>query len=95
MEQNSSYLSDICEDFRFIARKFAIVSFYETEIWPGTRGPVVDRMSSCMYVEHEEQIPLEANHMDLCRFEDAQDPKFKLTCYYIKRVARGIGKPEK
>lgn len=88
---NSSELSNISEDFRALARQFAIVSFYETEAWPGTHAPIVDRMSSAMFLDHEEQIPLEANHMDLCRFEGEADLKFWLVCRRIQQVAKGVG----
>lgn len=92
LAHNSSDLSNVTEDFRFLARQFAIVSFYETEAWPGTHAPIVDRMSSTMFLDHEEQIPLEANHMDLCRFEGEADLKFRLVSRRIQQVAKGVGK---
>lgn len=91
LTRNSSDISNICEDFRFLARRFAIVSFYETKTWPGTGALIVDKTSARMFLEHEEQVPLDADHLSLCRFESADDPGFRTTCWYISRVARGLG----
>ncbi|KAL8400455.1 hypothetical protein RB594_000734 [Gaeumannomyces avenae] len=91
LTSSSPEISNICEDFRFMARRFAIVSFYETEAWPGTRDPIVDKMSARMNLEHEEQVPLAADHLNLCRFESAADPGFRTTCWHIARIARGLG----
>ncbi|KAL8296868.1 hypothetical protein RB600_002066 [Gaeumannomyces tritici] len=91
LTKNSSDISNTHEDFRFLARRFAIVSFYETMALPGTKAPVVDKLSSRMHLEHEEQVPMAADHLGLCRFNDASDPGFRTTCWYIKRVAQGLG----
>ncbi|KAK4032075.1 Alpha/Beta hydrolase protein [Parachaetomium inaequale] len=91
LTRHSPDISNICEDFRFLARRFAIVSFYETEVWPGTRAPILERMNSLMHLEHEEQVPLEANHVNLCRFRDAHDSGFMLSCRYIAQISQGIG----
>ncbi|KAL8319200.1 hypothetical protein RB597_006132 [Gaeumannomyces tritici] len=64
LTKNSSDISNTHEDFRFLARRFAI---------------------------HEEQVPMAADHLGLCRFNDASDPGFRTTCWYIKRVAQGLG----
>ncbi|EJT79104.1 hypothetical protein GGTG_04193 [Gaeumannomyces tritici R3-111a-1] len=91
LTKNSSDISNLHEDFRFLARRFAIVSFYETMALPGTKALVVDKLSSRMHLEHEEQVPMAADHLGLCRFNDASDPGFRTTCWYIKRVAQGLG----
>jgi hypothetical protein len=91
LTRHSPDISNICEDFRFLARRFAIVSFYETELWPGTHAPILERMDCLMQLEHEEQVPLQANHLNLCRFRDKQDSGFILSCRYIAQIAQGIG----
>lgn len=91
LTNNSSDIWNICEDFRVLARRFAIVSFYETEMWPGTSAPVVDKTSALMHLDHEQQMPLAVNHADLCRFMDAEDPGFMLTCGFLRRIAQDIG----
>jgi hypothetical protein len=91
LTRNSSYIANLCEDFRILPRRFAIVSFYETRVWPGTRAPIVDKTSALLYLEHEEPVPLDADHMNLCRFKNARDQSFQTTCWYIWRVAQGLG----
>lgn len=93
LTRNSRDIVDICEDFRHLARKYAIVSFYETKSWPGTTTPIVDRMSALMMLDHEDQVPMEANHTEMCRFDGDQDPGFLMTCKRIERAARGVQKP--
>ncbi|KAK3317310.1 Alpha/Beta hydrolase protein [Cercophora scortea] len=90
LESNSTDIADICEDFRHLARRYAIISFYETHAWPGTRAPIVDRMSALMMLDHEDQVPLEAHHLDLCRFADARDEGFRMTCRRIEMAAKGF-----
>ncbi|KAK3305960.1 Alpha/Beta hydrolase protein [Chaetomium strumarium] len=92
LARSSLEISNICEDFRFLARRFVLVSFYETEVWPGTTSaPIVDMMSALMHLDNEERVPLEANHMDLCRFMGPEDAGFQLTCRYIAQAALGLG----
>ncbi|GAB1316536.1 DUF676 domain-containing protein (Fragment) [Madurella fahalii] len=93
MTSNSSDIADICEDFRHLSCRYAIVSFYETRAWPGTGKPIVDKMSSLMHLDHEDQVPLEANHVELCRFESEDDEGFKRTVKRITRAARGMPNP--
>ncbi|KAK4236387.1 hypothetical protein C8A03DRAFT_16968 [Achaetomium macrosporum] len=91
LARNSWDISNICEDLRFLARRFVIVSFYETEVWPGTNAPIVDMMSALMHLDNEERNPLEASHMDLCRFTGHDDAGFQLTSRYIAQAAQGLG----
>ncbi|KAK3314382.1 hypothetical protein B0H66DRAFT_607606 [Apodospora peruviana] len=89
LETNSKDIAGICEDFRCRARNYAIVSFFETFAWPGTSSTIVGRMSALMNLDHEDQVPLDAHHMDLCRFESERDPAFKRTYLRIKKAAKG------
>lgn len=52
---------------------------------------IVDKLSARMNLEHEEWVPLAANHLDICRFENAEDQGFRMTCGYIARIAQGLG----
>lgn len=63
------------------------MSFYETRTLPGTRSTVVDKMSALMHLEHEEWVPLDADHINLCRFADPQDWGFRITSRCILRFA--------
>jgi len=66
-------LADLSEDFRHIADRYSIATFYETEALPGTKRPVVDRGGCQLGLPHETFIPLSRTHMDLCHFPTADD----------------------
>ncbi|KAK3689029.1 hypothetical protein B0T22DRAFT_375769, partial [Podospora appendiculata] len=93
LQRDSTAIADLCEDFRHLARRYAIFSFYETHAWPGSRAPIVDKMSALMMLDHEDQVPLEAHHLDLCRFADARDAGFRMTCRRIEMAAKGVQEP--
>jgi hypothetical protein len=90
LARSSRDIADICEDFRQLAQRFAVISFYETRAWPGTKEPIVDKLSSVMNIAHEDQVPLEADHLQLVRFENENDDAFRLTYKRIARAAKGV-----
>jgi hypothetical protein len=71
-----------------LVSNFGIVSFYETQMWPGTSAALVEKTAARMHLEHEEWVPLDANHVNICRFEGSQDWGFKITSRYIARFAQ-------
>ena len=90
LARDSPDVEAICEDFRHLARRYAIASFYETEAWPGTQAAIVDKSSALMMLDHEEQVPFEANHVEMVRFEGARDPHFVMTYKMIQRISKGV-----
>jgi hypothetical protein len=89
LTRNSSDISNVCEDFQCLAARFPIASFYETGVWPGTRTTIVDKLNARMYLPYEEAVPVEKNHLDICRFRDIDEPGFRYTCDFIVRMATG------
>ncbi|KAL2266765.1 hypothetical protein VTJ83DRAFT_6117 [Remersonia thermophila] len=85
--RGSSEISNLCEDFRFLAPRFKITSFYELRKWPGTRKPILDKYSALMYVACEEPVPLDKDHVEMCRFWGKEDEGFQHTCNSIARMA--------
>ncbi|KAK4167842.1 hypothetical protein QBC43DRAFT_192522, partial [Cladorrhinum sp. PSN259] len=49
-------------------------------------GLVVDKDSSTMNITQEESIPIEGNHMDMCRFSRPDDEGFEAVWKAIKRL---------
>jgi hypothetical protein len=80
---------DISEDFRSLAMSYALVSFYETYAWPGTRYTVVSKGSSLLNLPHEDQIPLAADHTGMVRFDGLDDPMFLQVEKRINYAAKG------
>ncbi|CZR62803.1 uncharacterized protein PAC_12700 [Phialocephala subalpina] len=83
-------VQDISEDFRFLAGSYALFSFYETDVWPGTRAPIVSKDSALLNLPHEDQVPLAANHVEMVRFDGLEDSKFMQVEKRIQRAAKGL-----
>jgi hypothetical protein len=87
---NLSGLLNISDDFRSIARKYVIASFYELHMWPGINYRIVDASSALMTLEHEEQIPMKAAHSGIYQFKGENDPLFEKTLACIEEAAEGM-----
>lgn len=78
LKQNSSALQDINEQFRNIAPKLQIASFYETQ--PTSIGPkkimVLEKESSILGYPNEISKALDADHHNVCKYVDASDPNY-------------------
>ncbi|KAK0703653.1 hypothetical protein B0T26DRAFT_600924, partial [Lasiosphaeria miniovina] len=80
-------LTEICEDFADVSQEpLQIVSFYETGHWPGTGSCIVDESSARMGFANEQPVPVDDNHVGICRFNDETDGTFKIMCQQIKKV---------
>ncbi|KAF2793083.1 hypothetical protein K505DRAFT_325724, partial [Melanomma pulvis-pyrius CBS 109.77] len=86
LRNNSKTVMDVSEDFRSIVDKYAIVSFYEEDKLHGIDKEVVPKSSALMEVSHEDAIPLEGNHMKICKFSGEQDERFEQVWKAIERV---------
>jgi hypothetical protein len=87
MISDSEDLAEISEDFCEVAPKYKIVTFYETEVWPGTNHPIVDDTSARMMVDGEEEEAVGADHVGICRFADEKDMTFRNVYQRIEDVA--------
>ncbi|KAK0729542.1 hypothetical protein B0H67DRAFT_524503 [Lasiosphaeris hirsuta] len=87
--RNSKDISDISEDFIFLSRKYALINFYETHVFPGTNKPIVEQMDATMRLDHENALPINSDHMNMCRFKDADDAGFQNTYRRIKEASLG------
>lgn len=47
---------------------------------------IVEKHSALLEVEHEEQIPVDANHSVMCKFEADTDDTFEKVCKRIQRM---------
>ena len=78
LKQNSPTLQDINEQFRNIAPKLRIVSFFETQ--QTAVGPkkmmVLEKDSSILGYPGEISKPLDADHHNVCKYASQQDPNY-------------------
>ncbi|KAL2221578.1 hypothetical protein M432DRAFT_587555 [Thermoascus aurantiacus ATCC 26904] len=78
LKKGSTTLEEINEQFRHIAPKIAIFSFYET--LETAVGPVkimvLDKVSSTLGYPGEVTKPLNADHHNVCKFSSQEDPGY-------------------
>ncbi|KAI0010316.1 hypothetical protein F4779DRAFT_316823 [Xylariaceae sp. FL0662B] len=78
LRTDSAFLDIITDDFRQLLEDFQILSFYETQPL-GPFGIVVNPKSAILGLPgtREKQIPLEANHSNICKFGSDKDPRYR------------------
>ncbi|KAI0400737.1 hypothetical protein F4802DRAFT_583836 [Xylaria palmicola] len=78
LKSSSTFLSIITDDFRQLLEDFQIISFYETRPL-GPLGIVVDPKSALLGLPgtRERQIPLDADHRGICKFDSNEDSRYK------------------
>ncbi|KAJ0123281.1 hypothetical protein J7T55_011746 [Diaporthe amygdali] len=78
LTRNSVTIDELNESFRHHASKMRIFSFYETLVTSvGPRNMMIlDKSSSLLGYPNETAQPLNANHHDVCKFTDVEDPNY-------------------
>ena len=78
LSKTSPALEDLNEQFRHIASKLQIISFFET--LPTSIGPkkimVLEKNSSILGYPTEMSKSLNADHHNVCKYENTQDPNY-------------------
>lgn len=64
-------------DFRFQLPDYEVYSFFELRPMKGLSTPVVEKHSALLEVSHEEQVPVDADHSAMCKFETDKDDTFE------------------
>lgn len=94
LKRNSTTLQDINEQFRNIAPKLQIVSFYETQ--QTTVGPiklmVLEKDSSILGYPGEISKPLDADHHYVCKYTSQQDPNYLSVRNVLRSLIGRFGK---
>ncbi|KAH7309170.1 NACHT and WD domain protein [Stachybotrys elegans] len=100
--KNSFTLQKLNEQFRHVAPKLDIVSFYETQpTHVGTRSPrllVLEKDSSVLGYPGELSKGLDADHKGICKYDSPQDPNYVavkniLQALVSKMISPGISDP--
>ncbi|KAL6808092.1 WD40 repeat-like protein [Trichoderma sp. SZMC 28015] len=90
----SQTLQRLNEQFRHVAPKLQIVSFYETRpttILKKTQIMVLDKDSSVLGYPGEISKPLDADHNGICKYASPADPKY-ITVINVLKTLIGKGK---
>ena len=88
LNRNSSALEELNEQFRHVAPRLSIVSFYET--LPTSVGPmklmVLEKESSILGYPKEISRALNADHHTVCKYSSPEDPNYVSVCNILKSL---------
>lgn len=92
LKQNSPALQDINEQFRNLAPRMQIFSFFETH--QTAVGPkkmmVLEKDSSILGYPDEVSKPLDADHHNVCKYTSQQDPNYVSVRNALRSVLRRV-----
>lgn len=90
LQSNSGALMRLTTDFRSQLPKYQVYSFYEMKPMKMLSGLVVEKHSALLEIDGEEQIPVDANHVDMCKFTGQGDAVYQKIFKRIRRMVREI-----
>ncbi|KAH9904668.1 NACHT and WD domain protein [Xylariomycetidae sp. FL2044] len=97
--RNSSALQKLNEQFRHVAPKLNIVSFYETQPTSikvaNARVMVLEKDTSVLGYPGEISKPLDADHQGVCKYESPQDPNYVAVRNVLKSFMSKIIAPSR
>ena len=82
--RNSRDLTEISKDFTQIAPNYTLATFHKTRPLQGATSTVVDEMCAHMLLDTEKSVPVDADHVSMCQFSDADNPAFQMTSKFIR-----------
>ncbi|KAI0467756.1 hypothetical protein F4859DRAFT_492567 [Xylaria cf. heliscus] len=90
LSTGSQTLQQLNEQFRHIAPRLQIVSFYETRptSMARTQVMVLEKDSSVLGYPGEVSKPLDADHHDVCKFNGPDDPRYIAVRNVLKALVR-------
>jgi len=86
LQTNSDVLYRLTTDFRFQLPDYEVCSFYEQRPMTGLSSLIVEKYSALLETNHEEQIPVDADHRAMCKFETDQNDTFEKVYKRIQRM---------
>ncbi|KAK4461462.1 protein SERAC1 [Cladorrhinum samala] len=87
LKSHSDGLREVSDEFRHVAAKYTLVSFYEQHIHPGLREAVVDKSSARMGIPHEKTMMMGGDHSTMCKFS-LNDPRFNTAWMAIQSATK-------
>ncbi|KAK5062754.1 hypothetical protein LTR84_004829 [Exophiala bonariae] len=90
LSRDSVKLDEINDSFRQRAKMMKIISCYERVKAPGSSSLVVEKHSAVLGLPDERKIPIQADHMAMCRFSARNDPNYEVVSQEIVRAVKRI-----
>ncbi|KAM0284847.1 hypothetical protein ACHAQH_001768 [Verticillium albo-atrum] len=76
LERNSSAIQTINDEFRHFSSGLELWSFYETQVMKFLNTMIVDPESAVLGYREEQQVPMNADHRSICKFETPTDATY-------------------
>jgi hypothetical protein len=89
LKQNSRELEVISEDFRPLAERYSIVSFWEEDMLEGLGLVVVPKHSAVLGLPREDHSSLGGDHRSMVVFRSVEDTRFETVWRAIKKIIPG------
>ncbi|KAK3638983.1 hypothetical protein LTR56_012706 [Elasticomyces elasticus] len=92
LKPRSTTLGDICSQFVERATTLHIITLYERQKITGLPTLIVDKDSAVLHLPNEEPIPIEANHISMCKVRSSGSNMYEMLSDCIDRLvesARG------
>ncbi|KAK5279434.1 hypothetical protein LTR14_012351, partial [Exophiala xenobiotica] len=86
LQTNSDVLLRLTTDLRLQLPDYEVYSFFELRPMKGLSSLIVEKHSALLETNHEEQIPFDANHSAMCKFETEDDPTLERVYKRRKRM---------
>ncbi|KAK4455146.1 hypothetical protein QBC34DRAFT_391684 [Podospora aff. communis PSN243] len=77
LERNSTTVQVINDEFRHFSADLELWSFYETQTMKYFSSPIVDPESAILGYREERQIPMNADHRSICKFDSPSDVNYE------------------
>ncbi|KAK4203134.1 hypothetical protein QBC40DRAFT_167527 [Triangularia verruculosa] len=90
LKTHSDGLREVSDEFRHVAARYALITFYEQDKHPILRKVIVDRVSAMMGMPHENIMVLGGDHSSMCKFLH-NDSRFQAVWKAIQSAAKGVG----
>ncbi|RYP42779.1 hypothetical protein DL768_010231 [Monosporascus sp. mg162] len=78
LKRNSRAVQVINDEFRHFSAGLELWSFYETHNMKLSSSPIVDPESAVLGYREEKQIPMNADHRSICKFETPFDANYTI-----------------
>jgi len=90
LQANSEALMRLTTDFRFQLPKYRICSFYEMKPMGMFSSLIVEKHSALLDIPGEDQIPVDANHKEICKFAHRNDAVYEKLFRRVRRMLKSV-----
>ncbi|MCJ1383288.1 hypothetical protein MMC17_006401 [Xylographa soralifera] len=89
LTRDSLFSNNLADDFRHSLEDYYVLSFFET-LPMGKSGLIVDKKSATLGLPglRERQIPMEADHADVCKYASADDDNYEQVSFNLVRLVK-------